>query len=434
MGLGNLGTVVLLASLALCLIALFFRQKLVAIITPIIAFMALMGIRGSREFTMGSFLNFEFYEIVVLVATLICWILAIACRNIPLRRPGGLGQPLPNPICLILPIILAVLFAGFRKQIGDTFFYIHSYNTLPDSGNEVSLRLFTESSYTFWQNLFRNMSDDPVYLLMFSGIASLPVPLFILYKYCHPFDLGIVLFVFYGYLGGMLNGMRQYMAASIVLLGTRYLFKIGGSKIANFIKYALIILLAYCMHNSALIMLVIYFVVRRRAWQVSSYLLILGSIVLTIIFNAILPSFLNALESTDYSSYATNGWFTEGNETGASVFRAIVAVAPIVLAYFNRERMIRLGHIGDILINLAFINVAINILAVYNWIFARVAIYLMIYYIIFMVWVVCNAVNPNERGMYYAITVIAFFVYSRFQSYQIALYESDYIFPNQKLF
>ncbi|MBP9989108.1 MAG: EpsG family protein [Ruminococcus sp.] len=383
---------------------------------------------------MGSLLKFTFYENVVLVGTLICWIIAVFCRNLPLRRRGAIGQPLPNPICLIIPMILMVAFAGLRKNVGDTFFYVFSYKSMPDSGNEVSLKLFFESSYTFWQNFFRNMTDDPVYHLMFSAIVSLPIPLIILYRYAHPFDLALPLFIFYGYLGGMMNGMRQYMAAAIVLCGTRFLFKIDGSKFATFIKYAIVILIAYCMHNSAIVMLLLFFVVRRRAWQISSYLLILASVVITIIFDRILPSFLSALESTDYSSYSSNGWFTEGEETGASIFRAVVALVPIVLAYFNKERMQMLGHIGDILTNIAFVNVAINIVAVYNWIFARVAIYLMVYYIIFTVWVAYNAVKPNERGMYYTFTMICFFIYSRFLGYQIAEYESDYIFPYRRLF
>lgn len=388
--------------------------------------------KESFDVIMLIFGDYGFYQIVVLVATAICWLLAIFCRKNPTNRIGKIGQPLPSAIAVILPIVLAVAFAGLRKNVGDTFYYVHSYNGLPDSGNEVSLKLFIESSYTFWQNFFKNLTDDWQYLLMFSAIVSLPVPLIILYEYSYPFDLAIVLFVFYGYLGGMMNGMRQYMAAAIVLCGTRFLFRVGGNRIANFIKYAAIILLAYCMHNSAIVMLAIYFVVRRRAWQPSSLILILGSVFVTAIFDKLMPSFLHTLESTDYASYSSNGWFDSTG--GSSVLRALVCLMPILLAYFNRERMMMFGHIGDILINLAFINLALNIIAIYNWIFVRVSIYLMIYFIIFVCFVVYNTGESDKRTLYYVLCLFAFFLFFRNQSYQIDEYQSNYIFPYKMLF
>ena len=378
---------------------------------------------------MGIF-KFDFYEIVVWVATAIMMVTAVGCRSVPLRKRGGLNQPLPNPIAVILPIVFFTVMAALRKNVGDTFFYQHSFEIMSDS-NPVTFKMFFSSMFGFFQNIIRNSTDDPQWLIAFSAVFAIPVPMFILYKYSYPFELSIFLFVAYGYFGGMMNGMRQYMAAAIVLCGTRYLFSL---KKGSFFKYAVFVLLAYCMHSSAIIMLPVYFVVRRKAWQLSSYILIIASVVGVVFFDKIMPSFLDALGNTDYSTYSTNGWFTSGTEGGTNVFRVIVSVAPIVLAYINRDRMKLMGHIGDILINMAFINSAIYILSLYNWIFARVAIYMSIYYIILTVWTIFNAVKPHERSAYYILCIILFFIYSRFIAYMIDGYESDYFFPGRKLF
>lgn len=378
---------------------------------------------------MGYF-YFDFYEIVVWVMTIIMCAIAAACRRAPLRRPGGLGQPLPNPVAVILPIVFFTVFVALRKTIGDTHFYMHSFNLMPDE-NVVSAKLFFESMYSFFQNAIRNLTDDPQWLIAFAAVFSIPVPLIILYKYCPRFEMAIFMFVAFGYLGGAMNGMRQYMGASIVLLATRYLF---SEKKTDFIKYAVIILLAYCMHNSAMIMLPIYFVVRRRAWQISSYLMVLGSAVGVIIFDAILPSFLSALEQTDYANYAQNGWFTSGQEGGSSLIRVMFIAYPLVIAYLNKERMKMLGRIGDILVNLVFVDVAIYMIAIYNWIFARLAIYLAIYFMIFAIWVVNYAVPPKDRSMFVFATFVLYFLYSRMDSFMIATYESDYFLPGRKLF
>lgn len=379
---------------------------------------------------MLNYFHFDFYEIVVWVMTIIMCAIAAACRRAPLRRPGGLGQPLPNPVAVIIPIIFFTVFVALRKTIGDTYFYMHSFNLMPDE-NVVSAELFFTSMYSFFQNAIRNLTDDPQWLIAFSAVFSIPVPLIILYKYCPRFEMAVFMFVAFSYLGGAMNGMRQYMGAAIVLLATRYLF---SEKKTDFIKYAVIILLAYCMHNSAIIMLPLYFVVRRRAWQFGSYLIVLGSAVGVIIFDAILPSFLSVLEQTSYANYSENGWFTDGVEGGSSLIRVMFVVYPVVVAYLNKERLKMLGRIGDILVNIAFVEVAIFVISIYNWIFSRLAIYLAIYFMIFTVWVVNYAVKPKDRSVFVFATIVIYFFYSRMDSYTISAYESDYFLPGRKLF
>ena len=380
---------------------------------------------------MSAFLKFDFYEIIVGVATAIMWLIALLCRRVPLRRLGGINQPLANPVCVVLPIVFFTAFAGLRKTIGDTYFYMYSYMTMGDQ-NPVSLDvLFNNGMFSFIQNIFRNFTSNPQWMILFISFMTIVPAMIVLYKYSYPFDFALLLFVTYGYLGGTMDGMRQYAAAAFIIMGTRYLFSLRKGA---FIKYLICVLFAYLMHNSALFMIVVFFVVRRPAWRKINYFLIVGSVVLALGFDKILPYFLDALESTSYANYSENGWFTNGQEGGSNIVRVFIALAPIVLAYLNRGRLRYLGHIGDFLVNIAFINVAIFIVALYNWIFARFAIYLSLYYIIFTTWVIYNSVKPKDRSYYYIGGGILFLIYSRFMSYQISMYQSDYFFPGRKLF
>lgn len=375
--------------------------------------------------------NFDFYEIIIWVATGIFCIFANFMRKFPIRKRGGLGQPLPNPLAVVLPIIFFTYFAALRKNVGDTYYYVLSFEEYIDSNIEVNGEMFFTEMFNFFQAIIRKMTSDGQWLIAFSAFCSIPIPLVILYKYSYPFDLSLFMFIAYGYLGGMMNGMRQYMAAAIVLCGTRYLFSL---KRGSFIKYAVIIMLAWSMHNSALLMIPFYFVARRKSWQLSSYVILIGSVIITVAFDTILPSFLGAVEQTSYSTYSQDGWFTNGVEGGSSLNRAIAAFVPLVVAYFNRNGLKRLGHVGDVLSNIALLNLCICIVATYNWIFVRVAIYLMIYFIIFSVWVVYCAVEPRNRSTYTVGLIVCFFMYSRYLGYQISGYESEYFFPGKKLF
>lgn len=368
------------------------------------------------------------YEIIVYAITILLVIVANQCRKHPLQRLGGLHQPLPNPAGVILAMIIFCLFSGLRRSDGDTEYYSLAYTTASPNA-PLNFEIKGSMFFNLGQSLLRRATDDPQYLIFICSFISIVPVLFVLYKYSHPFELSLYFFVTTGYFGLSMNGMRQYVAAGILVLGTKYLFSLRRHA---FIKYAILVLLAWTIHSSALVMLVVFFVVRRPAWSMSSFLIVIGSVVGLLLFDLILPSFLNTLESTDYSSYSENGWFTSSGEGGSSFWRIIVALIPIIIAYFSRGRIRKLGIISDVLINMAFLNLAIYIISMYNWIFARLAIYCSVYYIIFLAWIVYNGVRPRDRNLYVTLSSLFFIVYERQLSYCYSGYESDYFFPTAR--
>lgn len=360
--------------------------------------------------------------------TIVCCAVGAFCRKYPLKRPGGLGQPLPNPLCFILSLFAYVPFAGLRTNSGDTFFYIHDFE-LAEPDGVFSYEFGGGTAYNLLFETVKETSDDYHVLIFISSIITYVPVLWVIYKYSHPYELAIFLFMATGYFGLGMNGIRQYCAAGIIVLGTKYLFSVKKSA---FIKYTVIVLLAWLFHKSAIIMLPVYFFVRRKAWKPSSFMLIFLSVIAVSIFDMILPSFLTMLEDTSYANYATDGWFTSGVEEGSSIMRVVVAFVPIALAYFAKGRMRALGHIGDILINLCCVNTAFYIVSTYNWIFARFAIYTSVYYILLTAWVVYNAVKKKDRAMYCVLCVAAFYYYSTLLSYTLVDYRSDLFFPDLK--
>lgn len=374
--------------------------------------------------------NIDFYLNLAWFFTIVCCGVALFCRSNPIDKLGGLGQPLPNPLGLILCIIAYVPFAGLRISAGDTFFYVHDFNLIEPNG-VIDYEFGGGTLYTLAFEIVKETVNDVHYLIMITSIISLVPVLIILYKYSHPFELAIYLFMATGYFGLSMNGIRQYTAAGILILGTKFLF---STKRSAFFKYAVIVFLAWMIHKSALIMIFVFIFARRKAWRGSSFLLLFASVVGVSLFDLILPSFLSALEDTSYSNYAQNGWFTSGQEGGSSAMRIVISAVPIVMAYFSRNRLRQLGHIGDILTNIAFVHMALYTISTYNWIFARFTIYTSIYYIILLAWVFYNGVPKKDKGIYYAVCVGLFYYYSTYQEYAIQDYISDIFFPNRKIF
>lgn len=362
-----------------------------------------------------------FYLVVILI---ICFIFALISRRYPLREKGGLGQNLPNPVGFLVPAVLFTVFSGLRNNLGDTYYNMHSFNLLTE---DIPKPKITDSE--FFSNglvyIIRQITDKPqLYVYICTVIACVPV-IYILYKYSVAYELSIFLFVATSYFTFSFNGMWQYMAAGILILGTKYLF---SQEKNAWLKYSAFVLVAFMFHSSAIIMLPVFFVVRRKSWSVTSFAVIFISMVGTLLFDAVLPKFLDVVASqSEYSIYNETEWFTNGSEQGSSIVRVAVVLIPLVIAYFARERIKKMGKTGDILVNLAVVNFSFYLISLYNWIFARFAVYTTIYYILLLTWLVTNSFKRKDKSLVYIACVLLYLGYFWFVRYSIVGYRSYFL-------
>lgn len=364
------------------------------------------------------------YMLIFTALVIGTFLTALLARSMPLQRRNPFGDPLPNPFGFVIPAVAFTLFSGLRDSIGDTFMYMYSYRLLdPAEMEPVPFQIDGGILYPFFQYHLRLRYDEPYTLLMVCAIFAIVPTIYILYKYSATYELAIALFVLTGYFSFSMNAMRQYAAAGIYLLGTKYLL---SEKKSDFVKYLIIVLLAWLWHSSALILIPLYFVVRRRAWTPLTTLLLLGTVLLTLTFNSFLSSFLDVLEDTDFSIYAETDWFTSGQEEGSNIIRVFVLIIPLVMAYFARERMFELyGRKWEIMVNMSIINLAFYILSLYNWIFARLAVYTSIYTIIMMTYVIRDGYSqPGQNNVIYPVSLGMYSLYFYNIAYSITDYRS----------
>lgn len=362
---------------------------------------------------------------VYLIAILIiCYITALFSRRFPVREKGGLSQNLPNPFGYAVPAVLFTVFSGLRNNLGDTYYNMHSFNLLAE---DMPAPKITDNEFISNYILYaiRQITDKPqLYIYIFAVIACVPA-IYIIYKYSVAYELSIFLFVATSYYTFSFNGMWQYAAAGILLLGTKYLF---SEEKNAWLKYALIVLVAYMFHSTAIIMLPIFFVVRRKSWSVTTFVIIFASMLGTLLFEAVLPQFLNVVAAQSaYSIYNESEWFTSGSEQGSSFIRVIVVFVPLVIAYLSRGRIKHLGKEGDILINLAVVNFCFYLISLYNWIFARFAVYTSIYCIILLTWLIINSFKKKDRNIIYLACIILYSGYFWFVRYSIVGYTSYFL-------
>jgi len=330
--------------------------------------------------------------------------------------PAGIAPSVikPNKILAIVAALALATVSGLRVNIGDTFLYMHSYTIGDFSWNTVIQS--QDKGFNIFQMLLKQISDDPQILVLTTAVLTNILIVTVLYKYTRLFELSVYLYITTGTFTISMNGIRQFFAAAIVFAATKYLLE-GKWK-----PYISIVLFASFFHQSALIMIPMYFIVRRKAWTKTTFMLLSVAVLIVVGFNAFSELLFSAIKDTQYGHYDS---FKEG---GANVLRAIVWIIPLVIAYFGREKLKYLFPKSDILVNISLVGVVLMIISTQNWLFARLAIYFNLYQLILIPWLIKVFREKDQKLIYIVILVFYFLFY--FYECVIALdlvYKSDYL-------
>lgn len=328
-------------------------------------------------------------------------------------NPGTISHVRPYKLYTVFVIICLVAVAGLQNNIGDTYFYMHSFQITEFAWQEINY--LGDFGFDLYQMLLQKISKDPQILIFTTALITNLLIVIVLYKYSRMFELAVYVYIASGMFTTSMNGIRQYLAAAIVFFATKYLLN------GDFKKYALMILLASTVHKSAFVLLPIYFVVRREAWTKVTFILLTLSIFIVLGFNTFSGMLFSALDQTQYGHYSD---FTEG---GANKLRIVVTAIPVFLAFLGRKKLKMLWPQSDYIVNMSMISLFFIIIASQNWIFARFNIYFGLYSLLLISWIVKLFKESNQRFIYFGIIVCYFlyFYYEHVLSFGLR-YESDY--------
>jgi transmembrane protein EpsG len=367
--------------------------------------------------------------------TAACCFYVLLFRQTNDGRRSLLGNKVPNPLALVLPVIWFTFISGYRKNVGDTVFYRYSYVGYAEYVQSKPIFELKTNTLFGWVQYYATQFRELEYkgepqigqmLILIVAIMFLIPAFVVLYRYSESFSLAIFLLLATGTYFASMNGIRQYAATGLLLLGTHFFFSPDMRKAApGFIAFAL---LASMMHSSALVMIPVFFVVRFRAFSKVTMLVLLGAAGAVLFSGIVMPSLFDSLQGTDYEVYAGSNWLS--TEHGSSLLRVMASAAPLYFAYRFRDRFREIGVGGDVLINSTILLVAINIMGLYNWIFVRLAIYLYIYQILFLCKVF--SVIKKEYGAsspFYLAGLLLFCIYGYYMNIGVDDYRNVWL-PN----
>jgi transmembrane protein EpsG len=320
----------------------------------------------------------------------------------------------PNKFLMFGAMLSLVLISGLRSNIGDTYFYKHIYEL-----NDFTWSYIKEQKdigFGVLQKILKMYSEDPQILIITTALITNVLIVLVLYSYSKMIELSLYVYITGGLFLVSMNGIRQVLAAAIIFTATKFLIE------GNWKKYILIILLASTFHQSALIFIPIYFLVRFKAWSKATFLLIFASVIITLLFDQFSALLFSGIKDTQYGHYEN---FAEG---GANILRVAVNILPLVIAFLGREKLRKILPKSDFIVNMSIIGAVFMIISTQNWIFARFSIYFDLYQLILISWLVKLFRKQDEWFVYYGILIWygIYFFYENVLSLNI-MYKSDYL-------
>ncbi len=218
----------------------------------------------------------------------------------------------------IIAFIL-IFIAGFRYHVGADYNNYITFYEARKSGSWQSLIKLDEPVFALLCKISSIIYDSPFTMFFLSSLLTIGLYLNTIKKKAYYYSESVFLFIVMGVWAGTFGAIRQCIATAIIFAGHRYIID------RKLIKFSLVVLVAFTFHQTALIMLPIYFLVQNKM-NFKNVVLIMCAMFAVYFSYDIIFSVMKINE--DYS-YIT---------TEVNVFRVLVNLSPIVLL-FNNSRL-----------------------------------------------------------------------------------------------
>ena len=319
-----------------------------------------------------------------------------------------------KPFLAVILFVPIIIFCVYGRVRSDTFAYLISYGKLPTSPSGM-WKYFAgseEKGWALFSLLVHTLSsgNETAYRFAIALAHSIPL-IIILRRYSANYLLSLFLLVAGGYhLGWMTNGMRQFMAVTIIFAATPWIVE------QRFIPAVLTVLLAATFHRTALYMLPVIFIVQGRIWDYRTLIVIMAVTVLVYIVGTNTKVFDDFAEFVGYSTDAAKEW----GDDGANPVRVLVAAVPAVMSFvFRWQIRDNRNPAVNIFVNMSVLTVAMNVFAVFTSgiMTGRMVVYTSVYNLILLPELLTNYLRePRTRRFFHMACVGLFFLYFLYDS------------------
>ena len=265
--------------------------------------------------------------------------------------------------CCAAGLILFV-FAALREYVGtDYYSYGMTYLNAIQKTPEQLMHGRMEKGFLFNAKFLGDHFDDWHTLFTLTALFIASSVAVYTYKNSDKPYMSVFFFLTFGIYFNSFNFMRQLMAACIVLFAMQYIKK------NQFIRFAVLVILASCFHLSALIMLVFFFILKIKM-NVATLGVYTGFTALFFVFSWDLVTFITDHVYKNYDP-DTSWEMTHGLNPIYTIYFGVF----FALAFAFRKELIKKNSFNNVLLNCMYFSFFFELIGVRHAILSRFVIY-----------------------------------------------------------
>ncbi len=337
----------------------------------------------------------------ILIVAWVCLVLLVSTVAKTEREEVVLGEKKQcvTPFIAFLVVLPIILMAANRSlYVFDTGAYANQFYDVPNRLGaflEYLPSVEKDQGFTILIFIMRRLGLNHeaffLWVAAFQGFS-----LFYVYrKYSNHYFWSIFLFVVStDMIAWMHNGIRQFLAVTIIFLATGFLVQ------KKYIWLILVIVFASLFHQSVLLMIPIVFIVQGKAWNKKTMLFIAGILLAVFFVDRFTGLLDSALEETQYAN-VVNDW-QENQDDGTSPIRVLVYSVPTVIAFFARKHIAaEENQFLNICVNMSIVSTGLYLLSMFTSgiMIGRLPIFVSLYNYILLPWELDLLLQKNSVRM-----------------------------------
>lgn len=233
-----------------------------------------------------------------------------------------------------LLVVPYIVWAGYRAGIGDTEVYRMSFYEAASSLSSLPAYAASQTKDTGFyvlNSLFKIfISNSSVVFFLAIAVFQMFCIMRTYRKYSSDYWMSIFLFIVStDYLSYMHNGMRQFIAVCGIFACFGWIIK------KEYFKTIIVILLLSTIHQTALMMIPIIFIIQGKAFNKKTMVLIILTTIIIIGINQFTSLLEVALKDTQYSDTLTNDVWKQ--DDGTNILRVLIYSVPMIFSFIGRS-------------------------------------------------------------------------------------------------
>ncbi|MDF1494089.1 EpsG family protein [Caproiciproducens sp. CPB-2] len=262
-----------------------------------------------------------------------------------------------------------------------------------------------EWGYTALNRIIGYFTDNFVWVSAICSVLIITLIIWTCYKYSEHFSLSIYFYLTLGFLYFSYNGIRQAFALSIVFAALPFLYR------REYLKYFLVVLFAALFHISILIFIPVSFIIHIK---LNAKNFIISSIIIGILYILLDKLALIAIRFMPKYSIYLNTEFLQPNRNYKSILLYLLIFLSL---YILKNKLLFINPINNILINFAFVALAMSIMQTKVDIFSRFVPSFAIYSILSIPQII-DCFEGNKQKRFALVTVLTIgFLFHFYQLY-----------------